>query len=792
MLAVATYAALGSAASSSLVITLDVPSAVEIVNNCSAPSATNLGTILPDTRATTATGSGACAVTWGATNDGTTLRMYQSDRTGVALASRSDVWTDGRTESADMVLGMHAATNSMVMASMESGWVARSSNGGGTWTTDYLNTGHWIYDVDSAPLDTDTWVAVGGDGAVRSTNNGMTSLPGAATWNDHTPALVANGWPASADVQGVAVLSASTWMIAGDQGWIARTTNGGGAWTTYQLAAQPFFTDIDAVSASEYVAVGDGKLYRTTTSGPNAAAWSAGMAPTNGNSQFLSELTVGDATHVYSQARDGSTFLWNGTTFDQLAVNAGNRALRISAIATSTAAPATVVAVGEQGSGWRSTNSGGAWARSDLGNASWYLASTAPSASVVYAGALNGDIVKSIDGGATWSLVRTIPSNTAFVGIDADPTTGRTSVAVGSDGTAARTTNKGATWTTVSTATTEDLLDVEFASSTHVWAVGKGGTIRRSTDGGQTWTAQVSNTTETLRSIHTRNRHRAWAVGDNGTVLVTSNGGATWSVYAAGTSQDLVAIASSSDTNLVALGGDGRIRRSTTGGTTWISPTTSSGGPWEGIQSTAPNTFVAISYFGTAFRSTDNGDTWSYLTESRSTAVSVDGSGAFMTVAWWDGGSTTTDGGVTWTTHGVGSGWGGDAIAAVDANSAHAASARGILSSTDEHAAVARQVADYGAGATFGGASSTSTFGVCLQSLSGAALSSGWTVDGGTCTATDTDPWRGIGTTPIDVGTVASGATGTATFVWGARPRVDQPPGRYTAGITFEAVAPNE
>jgi hypothetical protein len=34
------------------------------------------------------------------------------------------------------------------------------------------------------------------------------------------------------------------------------------------------------------------------------------------------------------------------------------------------------------------------------------------------------------------------------------------------------------------------------------------------------------------------------------------------------------------------------------------------------------------------------------------------------------------------------------------------------------------------------------------------------------------------------------GANGVATFVWGMKPRTDQPAGTYRAGVVFEAVAP--
>ncbi|MCW2926458.1 MAG: hypothetical protein JWM86_426 [Thermoleophilia bacterium] len=778
-----------SAASSSVVVSMDVPSATTLTPSCSATTATSFGVVQPGTPATTATGAGACSVSWTSSNDGTSLRMMQSDRTGVAMAAASQVWNANRDPNSSTIHGIHAASTTSVMASAQDGRVYRSGNGGSSWVMDQLPTGHWMFDIDSAPAAPDSWVVVGGGNEIYSSTNGISSLPAAATWTSRSAALLAAGWPSGNNINGVAMISASNWIVAGSNGWVAYTTNTGSTWTAYQLTGQEEVTDIDAVSATEYVATASGKLFRTTTSGVNAAAWTA-ISPTNGNLQYLSELSVADATHVYAIGRDSSSYMWNGTTFAQSSTGGPSRqAMRIMAIAAPTAAPAAPIALGEQGAAWRSADSGATWNRGILPSASWFQASTAPSALVAYAGALNGDIAKTVDGGATWTLVRSSPATASLIAVDADPSSGRTAIAVGTGGLATRSTDKGGTWADLTTGTSQDLLDVEFASSTQLWAVGKNGTILRSNNGGSSWSPQSSGVTEHLRAIHARSPSRAWVVGDNGTILATVNGGVSWTVQSSGTSQDLTQIASLSDLNAVAMGGDGRIRRTIDGGANWITPSGQSGAQWEGLVAVGPSTYLGFSYFGGVYRSADGGDTWSYLRSAKTGIGDVDASGSLIVVNFWDTGSISTDGGATWNYSDNDSTWGASGLAAVDANSMYLAHAKGSMWTTDEDAAATRQLSDYAGGANFGSANTTSTFGVCLQNFSGTTLGAGWTVDGGTCTASDTDPWRPLATTPVEVGTTSMGVTGNATFVWGMRPRLNQPAARYSAGVTFEAIS---
>lgn len=102
-------------------------------------------------------------------------------------------------------------------------------------------------------------------------------------------------------------------------------------------------------------------------------------------------------------------------------------------------------------------------------------------------------------------------------------------------------------------------------------------------------------------------------------------------------------------------------------------------------------------------------------------------------------------------------------------------------------------IADYGGGNTFAGGGGVSMFGACLEAVAGAGVTGGWTVDaGGSCTATDADPWNAIPTSPETVATsTTSGlATASATLRFGAKAGTALAPGTYAAPLTFTVVAP--
>lgn len=205
------------------------------------------------------------------------------------------------------------------------------------------------------------------------------------------------------------------------------------------------------------------------------------------------------------------------------------------------------------------------------------VASTVDLKGVVYASSLAKYVAVGSNGTAAYSsdvnTWTTVSSTGTSQTLNAIATNGSTVVAVGDNG-ALRYSNDGITWnaTSVTPAVTANLRGVAY-STKGVWvAVGSGGTVLTSTDavnwtatsqsGDLTAVAAVATTTDSVTT------YTFVAVGADGTVL-TSNDASTWtSTVLAG---NLTAVSAAS--RLVALGTNGTIYTREVAGTTWTAQT---------------------------------------------------------------------------------------------------------------------------------------------------------------------------------------------------------------------------
>jgi len=99
----------------------------------------------------------------------------------------------------------------------------------------------------------------------------------------------------------------------------------------------------------------------------------------------------------------------------------------------------------------------------------------------------------------------------------------------GREGTVARTTDGGASWSS-STVDSADLLDVTFVDASCGWIVGRGGTIYRSEDGGGTWTRIPFNgfpQDDDLYKVEFIDPSLGFVLGHQG-VYRTEDGGKNW------------------------------------------------------------------------------------------------------------------------------------------------------------------------------------------------------------------------------------------------------------------------
>jgi photosystem II stability/assembly factor-like uncharacterized protein len=239
-------------------------------------------------------------------------------------------------------------------------------------------------------------------------------------------------------------------------------------------------------------------------------------------------------------------------------------------------------------------------------------------------------------------------------------------------GTILRSSDGGRTWTQPDTPTAETLFALSFADDKNGFAVGANGTLLRTTDGGATWTkeaVQVPDETGGTRPLDVNlfgvaaiSPTSAFAVGDLGTVLRTRDG-ASWekvafdaSTYADDNVPDRIlnGVVFTSPTEGWIGGEFATLLRTHDGGETWTGARQISGAPADLYLfdvSAGDGSAAAVGLAGGVLVANGDGSEW--------TSHSVDTSAGLFTIAWQgqrgiaagDRGVlfVTSDGGATWT-----------------------------------------------------------------------------------------------------------------------------------------------
>ncbi|MCW2921340.1 MAG: hypothetical protein JWL76_1214 [Thermoleophilia bacterium] len=787
-LVVATGSSFG--ASSSVVVTMDVPSAIQLTNGCTSTSATSFGTVLPGTGATTDTGAGRCIVSWGASNDSSMLRISQRDGVGTAM-SRPSGFTG--TTDWDYWTSVDSNDGTDTIAGGPGGVFARSANSGNSWTvTNGIGgNGSEVTDVEMVPTDETIAWAVGYSGRVQRISNAL----GVPSVTNRRTQLEAAGWPAAIEALSVVVVDVDTVFVGGDSGWIAKTDDDGLNWTAFKMPSTSYVSSL-SLSPIGHVWMATagnpgGNLFRAPIAGgTTAGGWTQYNAAVGIG---LSSVYVSGAANGYAVGYDGAILSWNGATWTwrgDWTVESGG----LIDVASPAGSPGIAVAVGEDGTIIRSNDGGSTWTRRPSPVGAELLAIASGTGGMVAVGTARSAVNSTDGAGLTWGFQYDSASARPRRNVALEPVDGKIAVALGTRGTIWRSTDGGTTWGTVTSGTTEPLFGVSWATRTLVWAVGGNGTILRSDDAGATWTAAVSNTTVRLRSVSAGASEQVTAVGDQGTVVRSSNGGSTFTASTIAGAPQLREVSMGS--RLVGITvGNGVIKRTVDGGATWTNPTSAPAieNMYSVSMSSATAAYATSSWDG-VWKTADGGATWTRTSMGANDAAHADVHAITDKVAYAVGDDVymTTDG-TTWTqVNGLPS-WSKLAVAAGDENHVIVAGGVGAIYVRKASTALADQIPDYGAAPNSWAPSAQAMFGVCLQAVGAqTAQAAPWVVDGGTCTGSDGDPWRAIPIAPTKIAGVAiSGNTGQVDLVWGARFPAAQAPGRYSAGVVFEAVAPN-
>jgi photosystem II stability/assembly factor-like uncharacterized protein len=249
-----------------------------------------------------------------------------------------------------------------------------------------------------------------------------------------------------------------------------------------------------------------------------------------------------------------------------------------------------------------------------------------PSAPTGYLLLANGAVLRTEDGGASFSdrgavpgTAATAPSGTPDTPTDVlftDANTGFAVVRGSAGGAVYRTTDGGATWFQRAT-NPQGLNGLQFPDASIGYAVGSANTVLKTTDGGETWnprnvpdTIPASELTS-IRCATTSSCLIATASGER--VLRTSNGGNFFTAFSPA-AQKIFAVAFSNASNAVAVGENGTTVLSTnidTGNPSFVPVADQPlSGPFSRLRSGSGSLVLAPGEGGKLGRSTDGGRHW--------------------------------------------------------------------------------------------------------------------------------------------------------------------------------------
>jgi len=507
-------------------------------------------------------------------------------------------------------------------ASTDAGKVLRTADSGATWTSYALPSGFSAYAVDFA--STKTGYAGNSVGSVYKTTDGgltWTALPS----------------PGVSSIQVIAFKTTKTGWVCDDEGTIVKTTDGGATWhaKTWPHYIPSGGDDYEYVTAMRWFSTSTGWL-----SSSNGRL----LKTTNGGTTW--KLKKDFNHHIFSMDWANSSDGWvtrpshfsytrNGGQTWHTVLKTGATPYTVRHFTTE-----KVMAFGDHGTTYKSTNHGRSWSRvgvgkgeqftdvdftssthgwavgnrgsstvlmhTSTGGASWvsqktrsgWLRSVAGvSHDVAWAAGSDGDsglIMKTTDAGHTWTA-QSIGANrtiSAIAAIDANH-----AWAIEEPAVIWYTANGGTTWVE---ATTPDpgfnyLYGIDYVTPTFGIAVGTDGMIWRTFNSGANWTSIGPNAGVSLRSVSFISDTEGWIAGDDGVIRHTITSGNSWTTQTSNIDLDLTSISFLDGARGIAVGYEesGRILTTTNGGVVWTN-TLSHTGSLEGVDYPASGKMWAV------------------------------------------------------------------------------------------------------------------------------------------------------------------------------------------------------
>ena len=286
------------------------------------------------------------------------------------------------------------------------------------------------------------------------------------------------------DLVAVYFTSGERGFVAGDDGYLAQTNDGGNTWTKQRISTTENINEIYFRNDKNGYVVAGKKMFATDDGG-----------------RIWSEIKIYEPRDF----RNGSPEFLSVRFADK------KRGFIVGSVIKKVGKEDEVV----DSLVMRTDNGGETWARIIVPSKLELFHLDFVNSSRGWIVGDNGLILTTQDGGINW-LAQNSRTTKALYNIDfRDSSEG---YAVGEKGTILRSDNGGGTWETVRTNFPNTFMRVDFADDKNGWIVGYGGTILRSSDKGKTWILQDSSTKERLYGLFMMKKY-GWAVGAKGTIV---------------------------------------------------------------------------------------------------------------------------------------------------------------------------------------------------------------------------------------------------------------------------------
>jgi photosystem II stability/assembly factor-like uncharacterized protein len=285
----------------------------------------------------------------------------------------------------------------------------------------------------------------------------------------------------NSDLVAVYFTTADDGWVAGDNGYLASTSNGGGSWKTYPLNTTEDINEIYFRTEKNGYLVAGRKMFITSDAG---VTWRE--------------------TVIYRPAD------FKNTTPEFLSIRFADkrRGLAVGSVLNRAGEVIDSLVM-------RTDDGGETWNRVRVPSKTELFHLDYNGSSHGWIVGDEGVILSTIDGGVTW-IAQNSKTRLALFNVDfRDDDEG---YAVGEKGLILRTENGGVTWQRVVNEDPVNYMRVDFADDRNGWIVGYGGVILRSSDKGRTWVKQESSTRGHLYGLYITKKY-GWAVGAKGTII---------------------------------------------------------------------------------------------------------------------------------------------------------------------------------------------------------------------------------------------------------------------------------